>query len=95
MSKILLILLLVIAVLLVSRKFGKRTDKVKARDARRAAKATTDAAGDPLQMVACAHCGVYIPRGEALLPDAAKPDAESHAEARYFCTPAHRDQARG
>lgn len=34
------------------------------------------------RMVACAHCGVYVPESQALLEDG-----------RYFCCPEHRPSA--
>ena len=35
---------------------------------------------EPAKMVACAHCGVHLPR----------PEASYDAEARAFCSEAHR-----
>ncbi len=36
--------------------------------------------GGPEEMVSCAHCGVNLPRSEALA-----------ARSLHYCTPAHRD----
>lgn len=39
----------------------------------------------PEKMVVCAHCGVYLPEGEALIDNAGK----------TYCCEAHRSIARG
>jgi uncharacterized protein len=38
--------------------------------------------GDAEEMVICAHCGVHLPRSEALA-----------ARSLHYCSPAHRDEA--
>jgi Pyruvate/2-oxoacid:ferredoxin oxidoreductase delta subunit len=100
MSKIFLLLLIVIVVLLASRRFGQRAGKVKARAERQAQQAQQAAASDsvsidpridPQRMVACAHCGVYLPQTEALLEEkTANTDLATRDEARFFCSAAHR-----
>ncbi len=38
------------------------------------------------ELVACAHCGVHLPQGEAVVAD----DPGEPAARRYFCTEEHR-----
>jgi len=42
--------------------------------------AARPAGGQPVEMVACAHCGLHLPRSDALLGDAE----------RWFCGAEHR-----
>lgn len=73
----LLILLLIVAVaaLWVYNRVARRRTRDEQRPARPAARP------DPhvQDMVACAHCGVHLPRGEAV-----------EAGALHFCGDAHR-----
>ena len=55
MSKLLLLILAVVAVWWLAKGFRR---KDAARDAGEAA---------PEQMVTCSHCGLYLPQGEAIL----------------------------
>ncbi len=51
-----------------------------ARSAKPPRGAKPDPLGGPEEMVSCAHCGVNLPRSEALA-----------ARSLHYCTPAHRD----
>jgi uncharacterized protein len=67
--KYLLVLVVVVVVL-----WSLLRDRKPAPARRKAAKAAPD------EMVACAHCALHLPRGEALLDPAGRP----------FCNDAHR-----
>jgi uncharacterized protein len=67
MTRLLLVIAVVVFVLWLMRRGG----------ARRASRKPPAA---PQTMVQCAHCGVHLPRGEALL-----------LGDQAFCSPAHRD----
>lgn len=75
-----LLVMIVVAVaiwlLLRGRQTGERRDAAAGkRDA------TAEPRGSALQpMIACAHCGVHLPRDEALVD----------AQARRFCSEGHR-----
>ena len=75
--KYLLVLLVVIvgAWLLIGRRRGDRSPP-----AGPAAKAGKADKNKPQEMLACAHCGVHLPRDDALLDNAGRP----------FCGEAHR-----
>ncbi len=70
MSRLIFLIAIVIAIYLLVRSYRKKTslqDKSVSKD-------TVE------DMVRCAHCGVHLPRGEALL-----------VSGDYFCGIAHRD----
>jgi len=67
--------LVVLAVLAVAYTLW-RSQRAAARPPQR------PGAGAPQDMVACAHCGVHLPRGEALMQ-----------RGRSYCCQAHRDLA--
>jgi uncharacterized protein len=70
-----LILLLAVA-LLMWMLFGRsRRDRPD-----RSSRSKSPPAAQPEGMVACAHCGVHLPRSEAV-----------HAGALAYCSPAHRE----
>ncbi|CAB3652130.1 PP0621 family protein [Achromobacter insolitus] len=68
MGKLLFWIVLIILVLFVARLAG-RMAAARQAGAQGAKKARTDARGPkPLEsMVRCAHCGIHLPRSEALL----------------------------
>ena len=73
--------LLILAIGYALYRFGvllQRRSEAQARERR------TEPAGGPEPIERCDHCGVHVPRSEAIL------DGE-----RRFCSAAHRDQARG
>ena len=70
MSKLLLLILAIFAVWWLAKGF-------RSKDAGDASEAA------PEQMVRCAHCGLYLPRSEAVR------DGES-----YYCSEGHRRAAR-
>lgn len=55
MSKFLLLILVIVAVWWLAKGFRRKNDA--ARDA---------SAAVPEQMVTCSHCGLYLPRSEAI-----------------------------
>ncbi len=65
-----LIVVLVVGVALWLLLRGRKTEKTVARDPARER--------GPLAMVACAHCGVHIPRREALLDQRGAFCSETH-----------------
>lgn len=72
------------------RHSGRRTGPGPA-NAPHASSGTSTAAGatgpaEPEPMVACAHCGLLLPRSDAV-PSAAQPD---DGRIHYFCCEAHR-----
>lgn len=69
--------LLVIAVVLLILGLARTKRRVDAKPARRAAAADKPA---PEAMVRCAHCGVHLPRREAL----------AGAGSGLYCSEAHR-----
>ncbi len=73
MTKILLIAIAFAAVFWLLRNHRRRAD--------RAAQPPPDAPAE--DMVACAHCGVHLPRGESLI-----------SEARHFCSQEHEQEFR-
>ncbi len=74
-----LLILLLIVVVVAWWLFG-RAARLRERDAaRRAPPGAPPAPGAVQDMVACAHCGVHLPRGEAVL------DGE-----RSYCGQPHR-----
>jgi uncharacterized protein len=70
-----LVLLLVIGVVL----WIARARSARVRGDKPAAKADTKSVGAPQAIVPCAHCGVHLPRAEAV------PGALGH-----YCSEAHR-----
>lgn len=83
--KYLLLLVIVVAVLWLMR-MGRtgETDAKSARDAARGA-APRQRAAPPQEIVACAHCGVHLPRSEALPGPAG----------RLYCSESHRQLREG
>jgi uncharacterized protein len=79
-----LLVLLVVALALWLMFRGRGSNRVGGDDAERrqadSAKGGTQAK-KPTPMLACAHCGLHLPRGDALL------DAQS----RPYCSSEHRD----
>lgn len=75
MTKLLVLVLVVVLVLWLMKGRGRG---VPERPAARPEEG--GAAGGPQPMVACAHCGVHLPRTEALL-----------LGERAYCCAAHRD----
>jgi uncharacterized protein len=71
-----LVVLLVILAVVVGWFFGRGRRKAPPP----AAKAAPPADTARTEMLACAHCGVHLPRTEALFDAAGRP----------FCTPEHR-----
>ncbi|MGE4435785.1 PP0621 family protein [Achromobacter sp.] len=69
MGKLLFWIVIIIGVLFVARIAGRmaaaRQDSPAAAKPR--AKASPPATGAPEAMVRCAHCGIHLPRSEALL----------------------------
>ena len=70
--KLLLLLLDLFIVYLLVRHFWRARRRGGRRDVARAG-----------EMVRCAHCGLFLPRGEALA-----------ADGRFYCGGAHRREAR-
>ncbi|WP_397474961.1 PP0621 family protein [Pusillimonas sp.] len=72
MGKLLLWAIVILAALIVARILA-RSSAVKHGDAPRAGslprKAPPPAMDEPESMVRCAHCGIHMPRSEALLVD--------------------------
>ncbi|TAM88759.1 MAG: hypothetical protein EPN41_05175 [Candidimonas sp.] len=77
MEKFLSWILLIVAGLLVARIIS-RQNAARARLARRARPATPTTVPEP--MVRCAHCGVHLPRSEALLIKGETWCCEAHAK---------------
>ena len=82
MTKFLLLLLLIVAVLWgpLSRLRGPTR---RAPAPGKPAQDTATKASRPQDMVPCAHCGVHLPRGEAL-------PAPEHGPGLLFCGAEHR-----
>ena len=83
--KYLLVLLVVVvaAWVLMGRSRGRADLRRASRDSQAAkpgAAAQADAAGAAQAMIACSHCGLHLPRAEAVA------DAQGH----LFCDYAHR-----
>lgn len=78
MGKYLLLVLVVVAVLIVLRAAGQAKRRRGASD--RPGPGPETGSGEP--MVSCAHCGVNLPRSEALV-----------AGNRAFCSEEHRRSA--
>ncbi len=64
--KYLVLVLIVVAVIMLTRWSRPRRDAERAPDPARPAPAPAPAAIPAEAMLACAHCGVHLPRGEAL-----------------------------
>jgi uncharacterized protein len=78
-SKLLLLFLVVLVLFwLLRRALGSRKPRSGTRPQDNAAQGTPE-------LVACAHCGVFLPQTEAI----ASTEAESPAAGRFFCTREH------
>ena len=84
MKYLLVLLVVVVAAWVVSGRSRGRADLRGAAKDRPAAKpgaaAQADAAGAAQAMIACRHCGLHLPRAEAV----------ADAQGRLFCDDAHR-----
>lgn len=61
MAKLLIWVLVIIAVLFITRLITHKKNNVRPRNDRAPAPKGAE------QMVRCAHCGIYLPRSEALM----------------------------
>lgn len=88
MSKVLLIIGIALGVYWLWRQ-GRMAEAREARAATPATPATarSSAGQAPQDMVACAHCGLHLPRSEALADGAG-------GSAPFYCSPAHRQSGR-
>ncbi|MCA1977664.1 MAG: hypothetical protein LDL19_00355 [Thiobacillus sp.] len=71
MLKILLLIAIGFVVLAVIKSYQRSLQKPRAREA------------EPENMVKCAHCGVNLPRSEAI-----------YSGGEFFCTPEHKQLGR-
>ncbi|WYX51973.1 PP0621 family protein [Achromobacter xylosoxidans] len=80
MGKLLFWIVIVIGVLFVARIAG-RMAAARQAPGRRQARGTANppAAGAPEAMVRCAHCGIHLPRSEALLQGGRTWCSQEHA----------------
>lgn len=79
-----LLLILGLVLLLVWWFFGRRPPRPEPPSSDGAAPPAGPQA--PQELVACAHCGLRLPRAEAL----ADPAAPAAAHPRFYCCDAHR-----
>lgn len=82
MGKILFWALLIIGVLLVARILARHNEnsRVAANDPNRAGtRRAAPAVEQPEAMVRCAHCGIHMPRSEAVLVSGQTWCSEDHA----------------
>lgn len=88
MSKVLLIIGIALGVYWLWRQ-GRMAEAREARAATPATPATarSSAGQAPQDMVACAHCGLHLPRSEALADG-------TGGSAPFYCSPAHRQSGR-
>lgn len=56
--------------------------------------AAGQAGSAPVEMVSCAHCGVYLPVTDAVTDAATAPGAEAQS-ARHYCSAEHRKAGPG
>jgi uncharacterized protein len=73
LSKILILVLVVAAIWWLARGVSRKNA------------GKSDADPSPQQMVACSHCGLYLPRDEAIPQDEAGAGGK-----RFFCSEEHR-----
>ncbi len=79
MGKLLFWIALIFLVLIVVRMLGRSVAAIQARHAPISKRKPTQAAQPPSEiMVRCAHCGMYLPRSEAL-----------QMGGKTWCTPEH------
>jgi len=86
MSKYLLIIGIALGVYWLWRQ-GRMAESREARPAPPAPRPATRTGISPQDMVACAHCGLHLPRSEALAdgPGGSEP---------FYCSAAHRQSGR-
>ncbi len=75
-----LVVVLVAAWVMLGRGRGRGGDKQKGSHKAEAHGADTGASGAAQTMIACTHCGLHLPRS----------DAVADAQGRLFCDEAHR-----
>lgn len=83
MSKILFWVVVILGALIAARMLARHNERKAAKNtARPAAKATPQAPlhNDAESMVRCAHCGIHLPRSEALLRDGNTWCSQEHAQ---------------
>lgn len=86
MSKVLLIIGIALGVYWLWRQ-GRMAESREARPAPPAAPSRNHTAQPPQDMVACAHCGLHLPRSEALADGPG-------GSAPFYCSAAHRQSGR-
>lgn len=74
------LVLLVILAVVIGWFFGRGRRKPEPPSAAGSASPSQKKAPERIEMIACAHCGVHLPRSEAAFDAAGRP----------FCTPEHR-----
>ncbi len=77
--------LLVLLVIVVAVGIWRSRRRAENQDAQRPARNAGSRLQPPQDMVACAHCGLHLPRSDALAQGTA-------AQARYYCSAQHRTQ---
>ena len=77
--------LLVLRVILIAVGVWRKRHRADAPRAGRAAPRAESRLQPPQDMVACAHCGLHLPRSDALMLGAA-------SQAEYYCSAEHRAQ---
>lgn len=86
MSKVLLIIGIALGVYWLWRQ-GRMAESRDARAAAPAAQPASRTGTAPQDMVACAHCGLHLPRSEALADGPG-------GSAPFYCSAAHRQSSR-
>lgn len=77
--------LLVLLVVLIAVGVWRKRHRAENPEQRRAAPRTESRLQPPQDMVACAHCGLHLPRSDALMLGSA-------SQAKYYCSAEHRAQ---
>jgi uncharacterized protein len=81
MGKLLFWIVVIVAALFVARLLAQKAGKRRPAPPQAAPRGNASTAREPLpQMTRCAHCGIHLPRAEALLLKGNTWCCEAHAE---------------